>query len=178
MDPEIKRRGQAKQLELAGRPAGSKRAYEKGHKPIGAPTLRRDPTAPEKLSLLARWEQAAEDEGTSLADLPSRLKRDLEVKWHWKYETIKKWHELKTALAEVVSRLRLGLRGLRPFGSRKPLSEIKKCTGARLRVNVPGVATKQRPLETVMHRVHLWFNNEREHRQEVREKTLLTRLKY
>ena len=44
--------------------------------------------------------------------------------------------------------------------------------------HVPGVATKMRPLETVMHKLHQWFVGEREHRHEVREKTILTRLKY
>ena len=50
--------------------------------------------------------------------------------------------------------------------------------GARLRVNVPGVSTKQRPLEAVMHRFKNWFDEERQHRHECREKTLLTRLKF
>ena len=47
-----------------------------------------------------------------------------------------------------------------------------------MRAFEPGVATKQRPLETVMHKVHQWFVGEREHRHEVREKTILTRLKF
>ena len=179
VDPSERRRGQVKNDQKpAGRPKAKARGYESTHKPLGAPILRRDPTAPEKLMLLHKWEARAREENVHVRDLPSRLKRELEATWHWKWETISKWLELKTAFAEIVSRLRLGQRGLRPFGSRRPLREIRHGQGARVRVFELGVATKQRPLETVMHKLHHWFVGEREHRHEVRDKTILTRLKF
>ncbi len=142
--------------------------YEKSRKPLGAPMLRRDPTAPEKLEIVRLWQERAKLEGVkSVRDLPSRVKRELETAWHWLYETVLKWVEFKTALQEVVTRLRPGKRGLRPFGSRKPLRELSGNQGARLRVNVAGVSTTQRPLEPVMHKLHMWFMQEREHRHEV-----------
>ena len=38
------------------------------------------------------------------------------AKFHWRYEAIERWFELRTALCEIVSRLRLWQRGLRPLG--------------------------------------------------------------
>ena len=175
----MKSRGVPRDKEAGGRAKAKARGYEKTHRPLGAPILRRDPTAPEKLHIVSMWEQAAKEEGVEQPkDLPGRLKRQLEARWHWLWETVSRWIELKTALQEVVSRLRLGQRGLRPFGSTRPMGECSGSTGARLRVAVPGVATKQRPLECVMHKLHQWFENERAHRHEVREKTILTRLKF
>ena len=115
---------------------------------------------------------------TSPRDLPQRLKVELERKYHWRRETIFKWFELRIALQEVVARRRLGIRGLRPFGSKKPVTECSRSSGSRLRVGTPGVATKQRPLERVFHRLERWFKNEREHRNEIRTRHLSTRLKY
>ena len=83
IDPADRRRGQAKDDEAkpAGRPKAKSRGYEKTHKPLGAPTLRRDPTAPEKLVVVESWEKRAKDEGCRVPDLPPRLKRELEVTW-------------------------------------------------------------------------------------------------
>ena len=179
VDPLLQRRGVAKDdRKPTGRAKGKARGYANTHKSLGAPTLRRDPPAPEKLQIVCLWETRAKEQGVKVGDLPARLKRELEATWHWKYETVSKWIELKTAFQECVSRLRLGLRGLRPFGSTRSLRELRHGRGARVRVLVPGVANKQRPLETAMHKLHQWFNSEREHRHEVREKTILTRLKY
>jgi len=165
-------------MSRGGRPQGSFRAY-KTHKPVEAPTLRRDPSAPEKLQLLARWEQAARDEGCKgMSELPSLVKRSLEIKWHWQAKTIFKWAESKVALQEFVARRRLGLRGLRPFGSKKPLQDCSRCSGARVRPDAAGQPSPMRPLERVMARLHQWFNQEREYRHEVRGKILNTRLKY
>ena len=113
VDPSLKSRGVGNK---AGRPKAKTRGYEKTHKPLAAPVLRRDPPAPEKLQIIGLWEQALREEGCKkVSELPSRRKRDLEATWHWKYETVARWFELKTALQETVSSLRLGLRGLRPF---------------------------------------------------------------
>ena len=179
VDPELRGKGVAKKAKKSGRPEERKRGYEKTHRPLGAPILRRDPTAPEKLEVIRLWQDRAKLEGVShIRELPTRLRRELESTWHWKFETVSKWVEQKQAYEELVARLRLGRRGLRPFGSTEKVSSKSGNQGARIRVDIAGVATKQRPLEAVMHRFHKWFNNERDHRHEVREKTILTRLKY
>ena len=41
-----------------------------------------------------------------------------------------------------------------------------------------GIATEHRPLEQVFERLETWFNNERQHRHEVRGRLLHARLKY
>ena len=144
-----------------------------------AAILRRDPSAPEKLQLLARWEQAARDEGCEdISELSSLAKKNLEIKWHWQAKTIFKWAESKVGLQEFVARRRVGLRGLRPFGSKKPLQDCSRCSGARVRPDTAGQVSPIRPLERVMARLHPWFNQEREYRHEVRGKILNTRLKY
>ena len=73
----------------------------------------------------------------------------------------------------------MGKRGVRPFGCTAALQDLSRKTGKRLsKKDHRGVATTKRPLEGVMERLHRWFNNEREHRHEVRNKILKGCLKY
>ena len=69
-------------------PEASKTAYEGTHKPIEAPTLRRDPAAYEKMAVMRRWEQAAEERGCSVKGLPVEAKQELERKWAWTRDTV------------------------------------------------------------------------------------------
>ena len=55
-------------------------AYEGKHKPIEAPSLRRDPPAYVKLAVLGRWDEEIEKHGGELAKVPNRVKEDLEAK--------------------------------------------------------------------------------------------------
>ena len=80
LDPEHAKRGHKK---VTGRPSGSKTAYEGTHKPVEAPTLRRDPAAYEKIALLRRWEREADKLGCSVKGLPAEVKLELERKWAW-----------------------------------------------------------------------------------------------
>ena len=161
-----------------GRPQGSLRAYKGTHKPIEAPTLRRDPSAMTKLAVLARWEKEAEKQGTSVEKLPVTARNRLERQWHWSRDSVIKWYKVKPLLMTTVSKLRLGARGLRPFGSRAPVSSKNhnRVSGARMRAKKTGIASKQQPLEPVMDRLAKWFAGERAHGHEVRKKTILTRL--
>ena len=175
-DPDdLPRRGPR---ERGGRPQGSLRAYKGTHKPIEAPTLRRDPTATTKLAVVARWEQEAEKQGTSVDKLPKTARTRLEQQWHWSRDSVLKWCKLKPLLMTTVSRLRLGARGLRPFGSRAAVSRKNhnRVSGARMREKKTGIASKSQPLEAVMDRLTKWFAGERAHGHEVRKKTILTRL--
>ena len=179
VDPDVRGRGVAKSEKPGGRKPGKKRGYEKTHKPLAAPTLRRDPTACERLHIISQWQERAKEEGVKqIKDLPSRVKRELEVRFHWQFQTVQKWVEHKIAYQEIVTRLRLGVGGLRPFGSRRSLRDHSKMVGARLRVWVPGVPCKSKPLERVMFKLKKWFDEERAFRHEMRQKVILTRLKY
>ena len=112
--------------------------------------------------------------------LPNRVKAQLEQDWQWSRDCISRWFKVKAKLMEAVARLRLGTRGLRPFGSRSATSTLNHHAnvGARLRESRTGIPSKQQPLEAVMARVKKWFDNERAHGHEVRRKPILTRLKY
>ena len=59
MDLDVRGRGVAKSEVLGGRKPGTKRSYEKTHKPLAAPTLRRDPTACDRLHIISEREQRA-----------------------------------------------------------------------------------------------------------------------
>ena len=89
-----------------------------------------------------------------------------------------KWFKLQASLRAYVSKYRLGIRGVRPFGSNKNLKSNRKGQGARLRATVPGVATTISPLERVFEKTKKWFKQEREHGHEVRGTTLNMRLLY
>ena len=109
VEPELRGRGVARRKKNGGRAKGKARAYENTHRPVGAPILRRDPTAPEKLEIVRKWQERCKLEGCKHPrDLPTRLKRELERDWHWNYETVCRWIELKPAFEELVARLRLG----------------------------------------------------------------------
>ena len=61
-----------------GRPEGKLRTYNT-HKPVGAPTLRRDPTVRENLSVLRAWElEAKANDVPSINELPNNAKQRLE----------------------------------------------------------------------------------------------------
>ena len=106
-------------------------------------------------------------------------KRELEKNWHWLVETVARWYDQKPAFLEFVSKARLGKHGLRPWGSKTSLmGKRTKTLGRRLTHHVRGVASVQRPLDEVMERLERWLKDERQHRHEVRVKTLTTRLMY
>ena len=57
---------------------GTIQANNTTHKPIGAPTLRRDPTAHENLKIINIWTEACrEDMVEYIKDLSNRTKRQL-----------------------------------------------------------------------------------------------------
>ena len=73
--PEEQRRGVKRGIGVGGRPIGTKAAYETRHKPLSAPMLRRDPTAQEKLAILAEWNKACDKEGVeSICELRGATK--------------------------------------------------------------------------------------------------------
>ena len=108
LDPEASKPGLKK---VGGRPRGSKIAYQGTHKPVEAPTLRRDPAAYEKMALMRRWERAAEERGCSVKGLPNEARQDLERKWAWARETVLGWFAKKDKILEAIARLKLGKTG-------------------------------------------------------------------
>ena len=180
MAPEDRKSGVARgQFKKSGRPEGSARCYAKKNKPIEAPTLRRDLSAHEKLRILWRYEDAARAEGVHFLRLSVSKRQALEKLLHWKWEVIKAWFALKPIFIQTIAKLRLGVRGIRPFGSTKKATACAghRNKGARIQQVVPGKTTPQRPLEAVMFKLEKWFKKEREHNHEVRKKTILTQLK-
>ena len=178
MAPEYRKSGLARgQFKKGGRPVGSQRCYEKRNKPIEAPTLRRDPSAYEKLRIIKRYEEAAKIEEVEFVRLSLSKRQELHRLYNWHWDTIKLWYSLKPIMISTIAKLRLGVRGVRPFGSNKNLTQCKRNKGARIQQATPGKVTKQRPLEAVMDRLEKWFKREREYNHEVRKKTILTHLK-
>ena len=53
-----------------------------------------------------------------------------------------------------------------------------KSLGKRMSHHVRGVSTEARPLDVVMERLERWLKLERQHRHEVKGKTIAMRLKY
>ena len=153
--------------------------YEGTHKPRAAPTLRRDPPAQSKLQILLDWCKRCDEHGVKdFGALPVAVKLELQKKWHWHQDSVKKWLALRPALEKKIATARLGKNGLRACGHVRRATGKSKSEGARLTHDVPGLATPKRPLEGVMHRIECWFKRERQHGHEVRRKTILTRTLY
>ena len=132
---------------------GQVRLYAGTHKPLGSPTLRRDPTAHEKLKVIREWHDACTEHMVlDISSLSSTVRKSLEKAGAWPCEKIKACPRKENALRDVAKR-RLGLRGLRVFGSTAPTSYKRVGQGCRTRVTVPGVATKLKPLERVYQRL-------------------------
>ena len=158
---------------------GTAAGFKSNRRQLGAPVLRRDPSAQEKLNILRAVGRAMTAAGTSNPrKLPSESKRRLERDWTYPYETVVKWLELKPALEAFVAKSRVGLHGLRPFGSNLPKTAKGSLSkGARLRAET-SEPTKQQPLNGVLHRLKVWFNKERyDYNHEVRERHVNLRLK-
>ena len=165
-------------MKRGGRPEGSERTYKGTHKPRAAPTLRRDPAAQVKLSIVLDWSKHADKHGVEkFKSLPADVRNELQQKWHWSTETVARWNELRPALEKKVATARLGKYGLRACGVAR-LKGKSQSEGARLTKESPGTVTPKRPLEGVMHRLECWFKREREHGHEVRRKTIVTQLKF
>ena len=179
MDPAERRRGVPRGNKPGGRPRGVKRSYDK-RKPLAAPSLRRDPTCQEKLAVVVAWERACKAEGVQRPrQLQTSTKRELEKTWHWLIETVARWFDQKAAFLEFVSKARLGKHGLRPWGSKSSrMGKRTKTLGRRMSHHVRGEASVTRPLEAVLERLERWLKLERQHRHEVRGKTIATRLQY
>ena len=158
---------------------GTAAGLSSNRRALGAPVLRRDPKAYEKLHILGYVERAMESNGVKdPREIPGETKRRLEREWAWPFETLLKWHKIKDKIKRFVIKARVGLHGLRPFGSNLPVTQKGSTSqGARLReeTNEP---TKQQPLNGVFARLRAWFDKERnEYNKEVREKHVNERLK-
>ena len=77
-------RGVKRGAGQSGRKAGSAAAYSKHHKPLEAPTLRRDPTAHEKLRIVGLWE--AECRAQGVEKIVHHLSSSLLVERGWAFE--------------------------------------------------------------------------------------------
>jgi len=84
MPPEEARRGVKRGPGGGGRPVGIARVYEKNKKkPSGAPLLRRDPSAQEKLAIVFQWAKACAKAGVeSIKDFCAATNASLEASWH------------------------------------------------------------------------------------------------
>ena len=71
-------------MALGGKPKGVSRSYENKNKPLGAPMLRRDPSAQEKLAIIAEWLAACGKESVErIKDLRFDTMLALERRLRW-----------------------------------------------------------------------------------------------
>ena len=100
-----------------------------------------------------------------------------EAKYLYQMATLYKWWGMKVELAKFVATRRLGLRGLRPWGSHKPLAHFLPGQGARLSKLLPENNKSQQLLQCFL-KVRVWFENERRFNTEVRQRHIVQRLKF
>ena len=88
------------------------------------------------------------------------------------------WFERKTEYLDMVVGQRLGVHGLRPFGSNKVINKLKsKAKGSRMR-KAAADNDKKSPLKKVFLKIKGWIDKERSFKHEIRRRHILQRLKY
>eukprot|EP00972_Heterocapsa_arctica_P047587 7019658-Heterocapsa_arctica.AAC.1 len=66
------------------------------------------------------------------ADLAHETKKTLTSRFQYALTTVEKWFNIEIELRQFVATSRVGLHGLRAFGSRGPTSGMSKSQGRRL----------------------------------------------
>ena len=128
---------------------------------LGEPVLRRDPTAFEKLAVIEAWRtRMIEAEVNRPCELSTETKRTLTSRFQFEVPTVDKWFKTELELRQFVATSRVGVHGLRAFGSRAPTTCKSKAQGRRLQHAEIGVSTVAKPLEAMYHRLEIWFNKE------------------
>ena len=85
------------------------------------------------------------------------------------------WLAQKTELVQAMAKLRVGLTGLRPFGSNQAMSKRKsKSQGMRIAGGTRG-SSKKVPLQHIYTKVEQWIQANFSARVEVRTSHILTR---
>ena len=88
------------------------------------------------------------------------------------------WFERKTEYLDMVVGQRLGVHGLRPFGSNKVINKLKsKAKGSRMR-KAAADNDKKSPLKKVFLKIKDWIDKERSFKHDIRKRHILQRLKY
>ena len=165
-----------------GRPSGyserTKEAAKEHKRELGGPVLHRDPTAQERLHYIHEMEVKCVEEGIPKEKvnlLASSTKRVFEKRWGFCWKNLIEWVGKKALFEHFVASTRVGLRGLRPFGSHRSARECQGGHGSRLHEIHPKEPTTLQPLNRVLWRIKCWFENEREHGNEVRGKHITQR---
>lgn len=170
-------------MHTQGRPAtgvktGVAAGLKSNRRELGGLVLRRDPTAFEKLHMLdVISKMLGADAKASAKNLSICNRRAWEHRFGYPYDTAIKWWDLRTAMQEFLASRRVGVHGVRPFGSTAPLCRSSKSQGARLSKVTDEPISKQ-PLNKVLLQVKRWFDNERERNHEVRSRHIAQRVKY
>ena len=88
------------------------------------------------------------------------------------------WFERNTEYLDMVIGQRLGVHGLRPFGSNKDINKLtSKAKGSRIN-KVAANNDKKSSLKQVFLKIKDWIDKERSFKHEIRRRHILQRLKY
>ena len=149
------------------------------HKEPGAAVLRRDKSAQARLYIIRQIELACAQEDCLLRDLSPATKASLQRRFAETWRFLQTIVYRKPAYLEFVQRQKVGIHGLRPFGSGAATSTRgSQSQGARLRIiEDPSAPTAQQPLRGVFFQVKKWFDHQRLYGHEVRPSHLRTRLR-
>ena len=167
----VKKAGRPNTGHTTGVMAGKKRNARE----VGGPTLRRDPSAFEKLHMAT--EALKYSTNGTVQGISSDDRRRWEQRFFYSFDQAKTWVAKVDAFREYIATHRIGKYSLRPFGSNRPTSYGSSGKGCRIRIDsTPDQPSVQQPLKGVFHSVKQWFNGEREHNNEVRVRHIRQRL--
>ena len=158
-----------------GRTTGTAAGFKSNAREPGGAILREDKTAQQKLYILKQLDQALGQPATKEAfgNMPGLEKAQFAARFDVTYRFIQNLIPRRPELQTFVTNQRLGLTGLRPFGSHGPAMGSSSL-GARMRTEI---SQTQQPLKPVFQRCKQWFHRERKYGHEVKIHQLVTRLR-
>ena len=138
--------------------------------------LRQDKTAQERLYMLRVLDKLLDQPATRelFMDLPGLPKTVFCNRFDCNAVFVQNIIQKRTDYEQFVAKSRIGVHGLRPFGSNQHWAEVgSRAQGSRLR---GPVSVKQQPLKFVFQRIRKWFFRERKYGHEVKNHQLISRL--
>ncbi len=136
----------------SGRTTGVAVGQGSNRRPMGAAVLRRDPSLAQKMAIVGRMASMGSEPGC----MASHVRRQLEQWSGFSWKRLVQWYKRREEFESEFSRLRLGLHGIRPFGSRQSgVQRPSVSKGCRLR------GSKENYQSGVFRHLKQWFEAER-----------------
>ena len=154
---------------------GTKAGYNTNRRPVGAKPLRVDPTAAGKLRITRKLDSLAKVAGCQVNELSPATRKTIEKAEGYTWRTMMGWHQRQGEFHLFIAKNRLGIHGLRPFGSRLAITKKHTCSSGARMPRPDRDKSNQQPLTIVFSKVSKWLAKERLYGKEARNRRIMSR---